>query len=390
MKGVRSREAQAAPGLLPLLEAFAAGRTDWDRSALGAETVRDALETGLGAVLAHVSRHCPGAAQAAHASEVRAADLTARVLTAETMDALRAVLRAANSVGCVPVLLKGAAMALLHYPAPHLRTMGDIDLCVPREDQPRLEAQLRALGFTQRSPLPAEFYSQHHHSMPFWHPVQGVWVEVHTRLFPPDSPLADNARLTLRAIEPQIRSIEFDGIRACAMTGEMQLLYACARWLEELDVERGVFPMLDVILLARGGGTGISWEKLFLLLDQLSSAASAAVHVMLAYLARAHIVSFPEGVLARLAARDRHTNAASLWILHRIITILLIERRAYGRFLTRLNVGIVWSSLLRTPTPMRNLLSLPFDIAFPPGHPQRFNPAFLAKRLRSFLRGTAS
>jgi hypothetical protein len=110
---------------------------------------------------------------------------------------------------------------------------------------------------------------------------------------------------------------------------------------------------------------------------------------MLAYLCRWDIISMPREVLSRLAAGDRHTDRASLWILHRMVTIFLIERRRYGRFLTERNVHIIWSTLLQTPTPLRNLLRLPYRIAFPPGHPHRFDLAFAAKRLRSFVRGAA-
>lgn len=390
MPGEPHRDSEPAAGLLPILRAFAAGRTDFDPGTLDEATIKDAVDSGLGALLAYVSRDCPGKAEAALAGTIRAADLTARMLTAEMLDAIGRILRASSTAGSVPVLLKGAAMALLHYPAPHLRTMGDIDVCLPPEEQPAFEAQLRALGFRQTSPLPAEFYARHHHSMPFWHPTWGVWVEVHTRLFPPQSPLADEPQFALPAIAPQLQTLEIGGFPARAMTNEMHMLYACSRWLEELDVERGVFPVLDVMLLARNGRRKFDWDRLFLMLDQLPSVATAAVHVMVAYLSRWRIVSLPQGILDNLAARDKHTNAASIWILHRVITMFLLERRAFGRFLTRLNVSIVWSTLLRRPTPVRNLIELPFQIAFPPGHPQRFNPAFLARRLRSFLRGAAN
>jgi hypothetical protein len=225
--------------------------------------------------------------------------------------------------------------------------------------------------------------------MPFWHPQWGVWVEVHTRLFPPRSPLAEDSRFALTNIEPQLQTLEVHGAHAHVMSSELQLLYTCARWLEELNVERGIFPMLDVVLLIRNQGHTLNWDQVFVMLEGSPSVVTTAMHAMLAYLCRWDIISVPREVLARLATGDRHTNRASLWILHRMVTIFLIERRPYGRFLTERNVRIIWSTLLQTPTPLRNLLRLPYRIAFPPRHPHRFDLAFAAKRLRSFVRGAA-
>jgi hypothetical protein len=377
------------PGLLPILKAVGTGNTSLNLSNLVPSTTREAIKYGLGAVLAHVSRDCPTNSHSVFAGDIHAADLTARLLTADVLDAIGHILRASDTASCRPLLIKGAAMALLHYPAPHLRTMGDIDICVPLTHQSAFEALLRALGFTQTSHLPAEFFERHHHSMPFWHPQWGVWVEVHTRLFPPRSPLAEDSRFALTNIDPQLQTLEVHGAHAHVMSSELQLLYTCARWLEELNVERGVFPVLDVVLLIRNQGHTLNWDQVFVMLEGSPSVVTTAMHAMLAYLCRWDIISVPREVLGRLAAGDRHTNRASLWILHRMVTIFLIERRRYGRFLTYRNVRVIWSTLLQTPTPLRNLLRLPYRIAFPPGHPRRFDLAFVAKRLRSFVRGAA-
>lgn len=375
------------PGLLPILKAVATATTDFDLDKLAPSTTRGAIENGLGAVLAYVSRDCPTRSRSAFAGDIRAADLTARLLTADILDAIGHILRACDTASYRPLLIKGAAMALLHYPAPHLRTMGDIDICIPRAHQSAFEAQLRALGFRQTSHMPAEFFERHHHSMPFRHPEWGVWVEVHTRLFPPKSPLADDPRFALVSIEPQLRTLEVLGAPARVMSNELQLLYACTRWLEELDIERGLFPVLDVVLLVHHQGHALNWDQVFEMLEGSPSMAITAVHVMLTYLHRWDVIPVPREVLDRLAAGDKHTNRASRWILHRMVTIFLMERRPYGRFLTERNVRIIWSTLLQTPTPLKNLLTLPYRIAFPPGHPRRFDLAFAAKRLRSFVRG---
>jgi hypothetical protein len=377
------------PGLLPILEAAGTGNTGFDLSTLDPSTTREAVKNGLGAVLAHVSRDCPANSRSAFADDIRAADLTARLVTADVLDAIGHILRACHTASYRPLLIKGATMALVHYPAPHLRTMGDIDICVPLTHQAEFEAQLRALGFTQTSPTPAEFYERHHHSMPFWHPKWGVWVEVHTRLFPPQSPLAEDPRFALASIEPHLRTLEVQGGSARVMSSELQLLYTCTRWLEELNVERGIFPLLDVALLIRNQGHALDWDQVFMLLDGSPSAAATAMHTVLAYLCHWGIISVPREVLERLAARDRHTNRASLWILHHLVSIFLIERRPYGALLTEHNTRVIWSALLQTPTPVRNLFRLPYHVAFPPRSSHRFDVIYAGKRLRSFVRRVA-
>lgn len=102
----------------------------------------------------------------AFADEIRVADLTARLLTADVLDAIGHILRASDTNSWRPLLIKGAAMALLRYPAPHLRTMGDIDICVPLAHQSAFEAQLRALGFTQTSDTPAKFFERNRQAIP--------------------------------------------------------------------------------------------------------------------------------------------------------------------------------------------------------------------------------
>ncbi len=388
MPSARTRSSRRTlPGILPIFRAIATGGTDLDLSELDPSVVRLALQNGLGPILAHVGRDCDANARSPFADEIRAADLTARVLTAEAFDAVEDILRASAAVSCQPVLIKGAATALLYYPAPHLRTMGDIDLYVPAARQSALETQLRSLGFEQSSHRPAYFYHPHHHSMPFWHPARRVWVEVHTQLFPPESPLANDLRFSLDAITPQLRPLHVGGYAARVMSHELQLLYTCARWTEDLDPGRGAYPMLDVILLTRTRGHRLDWNHVLAMLE--GSSATTAVRLMLSYLSRWGVVSAAREVLDRLAAGDQHVNRVSLWILHRLLTSFLIEGRPYGRLATSSNVRIVWSSLTQPRSPLSNLLALPCRVAFPPRYSRPFDLAFAFRRLRSVIRRAA-
>jgi hypothetical protein len=65
---------------------------------------------------------------------------------------LRRVLTALDAAGVVPLLMKGAALAYTHYPAPHLRPRADTDCLVHPADAAAATRALQALGY-RRIPL---------------------------------------------------------------------------------------------------------------------------------------------------------------------------------------------------------------------------------------------
>jgi len=87
-------------------------------------------------------------------------------------------------------LLKGMSISHQYYPEPQLRIMRDIDILVHGNDLATVENRLLSLGYHQKSALPPEYYRDHHHSMPFFHPQKGIWIEVHTQLFRHENPRA--------------------------------------------------------------------------------------------------------------------------------------------------------------------------------------------------------
>ncbi|GEM_PF-780413 len=376
-------QAAATPGFLPVLRAVASGTDKFDLRELTAPTIQRALANGLGPLLAHISRHCAMTPRPSWADEVLAADLTARLLAAERFSALGEILHAASAGKCQPILIKGAATALLYYPAPHLRTMGDVDLFVAPGRQQALEARLSELGFEQSSALPASFYEQHHHSMPFWHPRRLMWVEVHTQLFHSSSALATDARFTFDALSPELRPAAVSDQTGLVLSHELQLLYACARWAENIDAERGVYPILDAILLIKNQGRQLDWNRLCAAAE--NSWAATALHLMFTLLSDWGLASVPQEVLARLAQQDRHTNRMSRRVLQRLVMRYVLAGKPYGRVATSSNVGVLWSGLVRPRPAWWNVLSLPYQLMFPPGRPHRFNLVHIVRRLLSIF-----
>jgi hypothetical protein len=351
---------RAAPGLLPLIQALIAQRRDADLGYLSLTELELALRRGLGPVLEYVSANA-AAIDVSFADRIRAADLTARVLTGEKIDVLVDVLDAAAAVGCRPVLLKGISAAFRYYPEPHLRTMGDLDLFVRPHQQTALERQLCALGFRQASHEPPAAFIDRHHSMPFWHRQRSVCIEVHSRLHPRQHPLARDPTYSYEAVTSHVSELSVKGRNAATMNDELHLLYTSARWAERFDHHRGIFAILDVAQLLARQGRDLDWDHVYRLAD--GSWSGTALNVMLSFLQECELVQLPSEVLSRVSKQDHHTNAVTVAALHAFAARYLIQRKPFGRVLnTQRSVETVWSVLVRPSTPARNILRIPYSL----------------------------
>jgi hypothetical protein len=355
----------------------------FDSEAIPVTTAARALDLGLGPVLARLALEAGWRYDPPVAERVRAADLTARAVTADKYAVVREVLEAADGIGCRVVLLKGIATALRYYPAPHLRGMDDIDVLVEPSRQASLEAAIRARGFEQHSAAPAIAFASLHHSMPFRRGAEGAWVELHGRLSPPGAAHAQDPQFSWEQVSQHLASVTVSDRPALVMNHELQLVYTCARWAEEF-APRAVFPLLDVALLLRAHGDALDWNRVFLIVR--GSWTGAAVRLVLSYLRKIGLAAIPARVLDELATLDRHLNDMSLDVLHRLTTRYVIDGRPFGQaLLTEGQLQMVWASVLGTRSPMANLLSVPYHLAFPPGRPDRFHPRLALERLRRLL-----
>ena len=347
-------------GLFPVIKGLIE-QTKVDVDSLSPSQIDLALQCGLGPVLAHIA--APGhIGDSRLRGDIRAADLTSRLLTAEKLDVLLEVLEAAHAVGCRLVLLKGIAAALRYYPEPHLRTMGDIDLLVAVDQQQKFEDELRRRRFRQASHEPPANFVCRHHSMPFWHRERPVCVEVHVRLHPRQYILAHDPRFTFDAIGSHLSSLTVQGRSAVTMNHELHLVYTAARWAERFQHQRGVFPMLDVGQLLRDYGDVIDWAKVRRLVED--SWAITALNLMLSFLSKYELVHVPSDVLRWLVKEDRYTNAVSISALHQLLWRYVILRKPFSElFRTENNMETIWSVLVRPSTPTRNFLRIPYSLA---------------------------
>lgn len=370
-------------GVLPLLRSITRGKTDHDIDDIEPSVVHHALDQGLGAVLAYITADARRSVNAWCADRIRSADLTARLLTGDKCDVLVDILAAAESVGCRPVLLKGVSTALRYYPAPHLRTMGDIDVLVPADYQTALEARLRKIGFSQSSDGPPDEFVNRHHSMPFVHRERRVWIDVHTKVIPRQYPLAGAALFSPAAVASQLSEIKIGNRCAYVMTHELQLLYTSVRWLERFDPHRGVFPILDAALLVERHGDMLDWDWICASVKQ--SWATTSLHLILSYISRSELARVPGDVLAWLTANDPYSTWASRILLHQCVTTYVMEPRPPSEVFTTNGAAIVWRTLVRPASPWINLVSVPYHVVFPPHVTARFSPSYAWRRAQSLV-----
>lgn len=363
-----------------LLRAIAQDASNLDLSGWKTTQIQRLADAGLGPIL-----HRLAGARASHHTELlHGADLTARLVAGRMADALEEILRALGPAAAEVVLLKGAAAALRHYPQPHLRVMGDMDLLVPPSLYARLTALLGELGYMQTSILPTQFFETHHHAMPFWHPQKRLWVEVHHALFPPSWSCAAEPCFAVDTALAGTVPLIFRGITARALADELHLFFTCAHWAGSFSLERGLVALVDVIYLFKRGRP-LDWDAV---VEKAPGGwARRSLGLMLGYLSTHGAIDLPPRAAAFVADGLGPLGGINRRLLYWLLDTCLLGRRS-GRLLTEPNVRNVWETLLLREAPAyTNLLQLPLVLLFPPNRQDRFSPMLAVRRLRSFLRG---
>lgn len=348
---------------------------DWPNS-----LIERLIEGGVGPVLWRLTRDAPPSL----ALELQSAELTARLVIGGLLEATEDLLRAAGTNAQEIILLKGIATADAHYPEPHLRVMGDIDLLAPPHLYKSLQSLLLQLGYEQTSELPEEFYATHHHAMPFYHPSKHLWIEVHHGLFPPLSTLAREPCFAPSTVIAQSIPYVFRGIPARRLDEELHLIYVCSHWGSTLNLERGLIPILDVLYLLRTNPS-LDWDRVKQRAGQ--GGACRYLSLVLGYLLSHDLVALPPEVTRWVDKNNDDVGRFNTRLLRRVIDHFLVLRRPGGRFYTEPNLSTVWNTLLQGGPAYANLLQVPLALLFPPHRDDRFTPLLAARRAWSLLRG---
>ena len=337
------------PDLIALLRTVAKDETFPSLSLLNDREVRWIIATGLGPLFWFVSSEN---SKTNSARDFRAADLTTRLINQIQLETLSEILLKCKDLIPPITLLKGCSTGSELYPEPHLRVMGDLDLLVDRKDQPQLEAALIEMGFRQQSTKNHEYYSSHHHSMPFYHPGKNVWVEVHQGLFPPNSASAKLAMFTPQNIAAELRSSRLKGIPVMRLSTELQIVYTASHWACDLKRRGGLFPFLDIIYLLRKAQRKIRWETILKWVQD--SVAATHLYLVLSFLNQNNIFDLDEKLLADLFVRQKSFGTLNLKIAHYLITRYIVAGKIP---ISAWRLAALWENLLLDRGAAHNLVS---------------------------------
>lgn len=160
----------------------------------------------------------------------------------------RCVLARLREAGVTALLLKGAALAYTHYPAPYLRPRGDTDLLVTPDDRARAEDALGNLGYRRESGVSRDsvhtqrMFRRYEGSVP--HTVDLHWAISNRPLF---------ARmLSFGELRRDARPIEALGAGALAPAPIHALILACIHRVAHHDDAPDLIWLYDLKLLAEG------------------------------------------------------------------------------------------------------------------------------------------
>ena len=282
-----------------------------------------------------------------------------------------------NALGVPATLLKGISVSEQFYPAAHLRPMGDIDVLIPREHYEAVASAMLDLGYRHKQNAVVD--SNWNHGPPLFHPSHQVWVELHTRLFPLQSPLQQGELFGATSVMARSVASEFRGHPARRLSVELQLVYTACFWVRDLCHEAmhpsHLPPLFDLVYLLRRSAGSFDWDRMLSWLD--NDLARAHVFLTLGYLHRHALAPVPVHVLATLSEQDV-VGRFEMRILHAMLDRYLLTGKPFRAF----SSWHLWSALLRAAPPARKLLSLPARILFPPARPDRFTTRYHVQRFR--------
>lgn len=318
--------------------------------------IRWALEGGLGPLLyrATAKRNC--CMSESWRNRLMSEDLSARARHAQLARAATEVIDVCHDMGIRVTLLKGISISDQYYPAAHLRPMGDIDLLISAGEYEALEQALSRLGYTRDPAFVLGAGS--HHGFPLCDPRTGVWVELHTALFPLREGLHcgrlfDPARVATLSV-----ASSFHGRQVFRLSAELQLVYIAYSWMRDLTLD-GIHPsflatLFDAVYLLKRVDKALNWTDLLAWLE--SDMATASLYAMLAYLNRHGLARTPDPILSCLASRQNIVGPLQLRLIHQVLDRFLLAGR-------------------------------PFVSVLPPPVPGRYSLRYqLRKRLRRFSR----
>jgi len=182
---------------------------------------------------------------------------------------VRRIAQALAGVDVPIVLLKGAAYAIADLPPAAGRLFSDVDILVPREALPRVEAALMLAGWhpNRSAPYDDRYYREWMHELPpLKHVRRGTVVDVHHNLLPETSRLKTRPEPILDAARP------LPGVPGLSLptTEDLVVHSACHRF-HEGEWQHGLRDLVDVDAMLRASfGSQRAWDALLARAEDLN------------------------------------------------------------------------------------------------------------------------
>lgn len=224
----------------------------------------------------------------------------------EARQALWEADRAAEALaplGVPVVLLKGTAYAAMDLSAGRGRFIGDLDILVPREAMPAVEAALLRAGWewVKDDPYDDAYYRQWMHELPpMIHAGRDRMIDVHHTVLPLTARQTPDAGAMLAEAVPITNELY-------VLSPEDRVCHAVAHLLADGDLAGGLRNLWDIHCLLEG-------------LDGQAVEARAALHGILPHMRQAR----------RLAAAI-YGSGARLTLWDRVVRARLLARDEWGR-----------------------------------------------------------
>jgi hypothetical protein len=237
-------------------------------------------------------------------------------------DASARLIEALEARGVPTLVLKGAALATLHYRDVGSRPMSDVDVLVPPELAVRAIDAARQAGWSADPPPPRDLLSVSH-AWSYRNGSDGP-VDLHWRAFAYSH--ADERDLWTRAVPLALASA-----RTRAMSPADELFHVCVHGLEWNPVSP-IRWVPDAVWVMRSAGGDLDWETLCSMATR--HGFSRTIAELLAYLRATFGAEVPSAVVARLGAvatsrRDRNLENALMARPHRVRRSMRIHWAAY-------------------------------------------------------------
>lgn len=225
-----------------------------------AEILRQAGENGITPLLYHRLRTVVPAPELPSAviEHLRRVAVGCAAQSLQIGRELSEILEVFRRHGVAVVALKGAHLGHIVYGNAALRTMGDLDLMVRRDQLGSAEGLLIRLGYTpQHDSLEQMDYARHHHTRPLGKPG-AVRIDLHWSIARPTAPFdVDLDGMWERAVPARIA-----GSEALVLSPEDLLLHLCLHASFDHQFRLGLRACWDILEAVRHHRGAIDWDEL--------------------------------------------------------------------------------------------------------------------------------